>query len=125
MHVAARMVDENLDGALYAGNVWCPDPQQKTAMPQLLTLAAPVEAADVSGEKPQPLGRGCRALAVEQLARDLRQHTQRPEHANQRTAATNLNQIGVQQRRPCGLGVSVNDDGKLVGHIEHWQKLVH
>ncbi|TPV99443.1 MAG: hypothetical protein USCAAHI_01115 [Beijerinckiaceae bacterium] len=51
MHVAARMVEEYLDGALNVRNIRGSHPQQKPAVIQLLPLMAPSEVGDVRSEK--------------------------------------------------------------------------
>ena len=50
-HVAARMVEEYLDGALNVRNIRGSHPQQKPAVIQLLPLMVPSECGDVPSEK--------------------------------------------------------------------------
>ena len=69
MHVAARMVEEYLDGALNVRNIRGSHPQQKPAVIQLLPLMAPSEVGDV----PSPVYDGL--LCLHQLAWRRRQNT--------------------------------------------------
>jgi hypothetical protein len=61
---------------------------------------------------------------MQDLCGEVRQHAQRSEHADERLAPPDIDQVCSQQRLPGGTNIGVDDHGYGIRHVVDGQELV-